>query len=174
MLPYLQPYAGQQVLTGPYAETYADHFIAEHLYAMPYHGVYANISEAARANPSDTKLAALEQTSFQGTTLRGLLLEAYGFWKFGEIAFIAGIRPSSSPGSCWSSPCSASSTSDGSPRRLSSRSSTSRSACSSRPDPAGCGRHTLGVGDLHHSTRRGFPGRVVFFFNQRTLHRRRT
>jgi hypothetical protein len=91
MLPYLQPYAGQQVLTGPQAETYADHFIAEHLYAMPYHGVYANVSTAARANPSNTKLAALEQTTFQGTTLRGLLLEAYGFWKFGEIAFIAAI-----------------------------------------------------------------------------------
>jgi hypothetical protein len=91
MLPYLQPYAGQQLLTGPQAETYADHFIADHLYAMPYHGVYSQISEASRANPSDKKLAALVQTSFQGTTLRGLLLEAYGFWKFGQIAFIAAI-----------------------------------------------------------------------------------
>jgi hypothetical protein len=43
---------------------------------MPYHGVYAKISTAAMANPDNKGLAALEQTSFQGTTLRGLLLEA--------------------------------------------------------------------------------------------------
>jgi hypothetical protein len=91
MLPFLEPYAGQQLLTGPQAETYADHFIADHLYAMPYHGVYSRISAASRADASNAKLAALVQTSFQGTTLRGLLLEAYGFWKFGQIAFIAAI-----------------------------------------------------------------------------------
>ena len=91
MIPYLEPYAGQQVLTGPQAEAYADHFIAVHLSEMPYGGVYANISQAARADPTNTKLAGLEQTSFQGTTLRGLLLEAYGFWKFGQIAFWGAI-----------------------------------------------------------------------------------
>ncbi len=91
MLPYLEPYAGQQVLTGAQAETYADHFIAYHLYAMPYHGVYANVSAAARAAPTNQKLAQEVQTTFQGTTLRGLLLEAYAFSKFGEIAFIASI-----------------------------------------------------------------------------------
>jgi len=47
--------------------------------------VYALISTAARAKPKDTALAALEQTSFQGTTLRGLLLEAYGFSKMGTV-----------------------------------------------------------------------------------------
>jgi hypothetical protein len=91
MVAYLAPYAGQQVLTGAQAEVYADHFIANHLYAMPYHGVYADVSAAARANPTDTKLAQLEQTTFQGTTLRGLLLEAYAFSQFGEIAFVASI-----------------------------------------------------------------------------------
>jgi hypothetical protein len=52
---------------------------------MPYGGVYSKISAAALANPSNTKLAALKQTSFTGTTLRGLLLEAYAFSKIGAV-----------------------------------------------------------------------------------------
>jgi len=91
MIPYLEKYAGQQVLTGAQAEAYANHFIAIHLSEMPYHGVYAKISAAALANPKNAKLKALEQVSFQGTTLRGLLLEAYGFSVFGQIAFWASI-----------------------------------------------------------------------------------
>jgi hypothetical protein len=31
------------------------------------------------------------QTVFQGTTLRGLLLEAYAFWQMGQIALYAAI-----------------------------------------------------------------------------------
>jgi hypothetical protein len=58
---------------------------------MPYGGVYSKISTAARAEPTNTKLAALETTSFQGTTLRGLLLEAYGFSKIGTIMLIGAI-----------------------------------------------------------------------------------
>ncbi len=84
-------YAGQQLLTGPQAEAFADHFIAIHLSEMPYEGVYAKISAAARAEPTNTKLAALETTSFQGTTLRGLLLEAYGFSKIGTIMLYGAI-----------------------------------------------------------------------------------
>ncbi len=95
MRPYIYPYAGEQVLTGPEAEAYANHFIAVHLYDMAYHGVYAKVSAAARAaspgTPQATKLASLEQTVFQGTTLRAMLLEAYGFWLLGNIAFWASI-----------------------------------------------------------------------------------
>lgn len=91
MIPYLEKYAGQQLLTGQQAEAYADHFIAIHLSEMPYGGVYSKVSTAARANPKNAALAAEVQTVFQGTTLRGLLLEAYGFSTFGEIAFWAGI-----------------------------------------------------------------------------------
>lgn len=89
MIPSVSQYAGQQLLTGPQAAAYANDFIAVHLSEMPYHGIYAKISTAARAaapgSKQATELAALEQTSFQGTTLRGLLLEAYGFWKMGEV-----------------------------------------------------------------------------------------
>src|ERR1017187_1541162 len=85
MIPSVSQYAGQQLLTGAQAEAYADHFIAVHLSEMPYGGVYAKISAAALANPSNAKLKALEQTSFQGTTLPGLLLEAYAFSKIGQV-----------------------------------------------------------------------------------------
>jgi hypothetical protein len=91
MIPYLEKYAGQQLLTGQQAEAYADHFIAVHLSEMPYGGVYAKVSTASRANPKNVALAAEVQTSLQGTTLRGLLLEAYGFSTFGVIALWAGI-----------------------------------------------------------------------------------
>ena len=95
MKPYLLQYAGQEVLTGAQAEAYADHFIAVHLSEMPYHGVYSLISTAARsAAPGSSQaqqLSALEQTSFQGTTLRGLLLEAYAYGTIGTIALVAGI-----------------------------------------------------------------------------------
>jgi hypothetical protein len=82
MIPSVSQYAGQQLLTGPQAEAWADHFIG---------GVYSKISTAARAEPKNTKLAELETTSFQGTTLRGLLLEAYGFSKIGTIMLYGSI-----------------------------------------------------------------------------------
>jgi hypothetical protein len=91
MIPYLAKYAGQPLTTGAQAEAYADHFIAVHLSEMPYGGVYANVSAASRANPTNATLAKEVQTSFQGTTLRGLLLEAYAFSEFALIALWAGI-----------------------------------------------------------------------------------
>lgn len=89
--PYLNQYAGQQLTTGAQAKAYADHFIAVHLSEMPYGGVYAKVSAAAQADPTNTTLKAEVQTVFQGTTLRGLLLEAYAFSVFAIIAFWAAI-----------------------------------------------------------------------------------
>ncbi|MEO6857547.1 MAG: hypothetical protein ABI323_03040 [Solirubrobacteraceae bacterium] len=85
MIPSVSQYAGQQLTTGAQAEAYADHFIAIHLSEMPYGGVYSKISAAAAAAPKNAALTALKATSFQGTTLRGLLLEAYAFSKIGQI-----------------------------------------------------------------------------------------
>jgi hypothetical protein len=85
MIPSVSQYAGQQLLTGDQARVYANDFIAVHLSEMPYRGVYSKISAAAMANPKNTQLAELKQTSFTGTTLRGLLLEAYAFSKIGVI-----------------------------------------------------------------------------------------
>jgi len=85
MIPSVSQYAGQPLTTGAQAEAYADDFIAVHLSEMPYGGVYSKISAAAQAKPNNASLKALEQTSFQGTTLRGLLLEAYAFSEIGLI-----------------------------------------------------------------------------------------
>jgi hypothetical protein len=85
MIPTVSQYAGQQLLTGNQAKVYANDFIAVHLSQMPYGGVYAKVSAASMAAPNNTQLAALKSTSFQGTTLRGLLLEAYAFSTVGTI-----------------------------------------------------------------------------------------
>jgi len=91
MIPSVSKYAGQQLLTGPQAKAYADDFIGAHLSEMPYGGIYSKISAAAIASPTNTSLKALEQSSFQGTTLRGLLLEAYAFSEIGLIMLWAAI-----------------------------------------------------------------------------------
>ena len=44
-----------------------------------------------KGSPAYTAAEAKVQTVFQGTTLRGLLLEAYAFGTFATIALIAGI-----------------------------------------------------------------------------------
>jgi hypothetical protein len=89
MVPALEPYAGEPVTTGKQAQVYANDFIGQHLYAMPYHGVYSQISGAAMAakpgSAQATQLTALKQTSFMGTTLRGMLLEAYAFGTIGTV-----------------------------------------------------------------------------------------
>jgi hypothetical protein len=85
MIPAVSQYSGQQLLTGDQAKVYANDFIAVHLSEMPYGGLYSKISAASLAKPNDPKLATLKQVSFQGTTLRGLLLEAYAFSKIGAI-----------------------------------------------------------------------------------------
>jgi hypothetical protein len=91
MVPSVSQYAGEQLLTGAQAQAYSNHFIAVHLSEMPYGGVYSKISAAAIAQPTNVKLAALKATSFTGTTLRGLLLEAYAFSVIGSIMLIGAI-----------------------------------------------------------------------------------
>jgi uncharacterized membrane protein len=89
--PYLTPYAGQQMTNGQQAEVYADHFIAVHLKAIGGGKTYAQLSEQAQADPTNTKLAGQVATMFKGETLRGLLLNGYAFWKMGQIAAIAAV-----------------------------------------------------------------------------------
>ena len=85
MIPSVSQYAGQQLLTGAQAKVYANDFIAVHLSELPSGGVYSKLSAAALASPKNTELQGLVQTSFKGTTLRGLLLEAYAFSEIGVI-----------------------------------------------------------------------------------------
>jgi hypothetical protein len=84
-------YAGQALTTGAQAKTYADHFIAVHLAEMGKGKTYSQLSAQSLAQPKNTALAGLVQTVFRGTTLRSMLLEAYGFWQLGQIALYAAI-----------------------------------------------------------------------------------
>ena len=87
----MHQYAGQQLTTGPQAEVWADHFIANHLKVIGGGKTYSQLSAESLAQPANTKLAAQVDTVFRGETLRGLLLNAYAFWKVGQIAGIAAI-----------------------------------------------------------------------------------
>jgi hypothetical protein len=84
-------YAGQAMTTGAQAKAYADHFIAVHLTEMGQGKTYSQLSAASLAAPKNTALAGLVQTVFRGTTLRSMLLEAYGFWQMGQIALFGAI-----------------------------------------------------------------------------------
>ena len=95
MIPSVSQYAGQQLLTGQQAQTYANDFIAVHLNQIGGGKSYSQLSSEAMAlpkgSPAYTAAEAKVQTVFQGTTLRGLLLEAYGFSLMATIAFWCAI-----------------------------------------------------------------------------------
>jgi uncharacterized protein YneF (UPF0154 family) len=95
MIHTIGPYAGQQVLTGQQAKVYADDYIGVHLSEMPYGGVYSKVSTAARAatpgSAQAKQLAELQSTVFMGTTLRGLLLQAYAFGTIATLLFWGAI-----------------------------------------------------------------------------------
>jgi hypothetical protein len=95
MIGTVSKYAGQPLTTGAQAEVYANDFIGVHLAEIGGGKTYSQLSAAALALPKGsaayTAAEAKVQTVFQGTTLRGLLLEAYAFGTFATIALIAGI-----------------------------------------------------------------------------------
>jgi hypothetical protein len=95
MIPSVSQYAGQQLTTGQQAEVYANDFIAVHLQEIGGGKTYAQLSADAMALPKGSAAynaaEAKVQTVFQGTTLRGMLLEAYGFSLIATIAFWCAI-----------------------------------------------------------------------------------
>jgi len=91
MIPSVSQYAGQQLLTGQQAEAYADHFIAVHIADMAGGKTYSQLSAAALAQPDNTQLAGQAATVFKGETLRSMLLNAYGWWKVSQIAYIISL-----------------------------------------------------------------------------------
>jgi hypothetical protein len=84
-------YAGQTMTTGAQAEVYANYFIARHLYLIGGGKTYSQLSAESLAHPTNAALAAQVQTVFRGTTLRSMLLEAYGFGTFAQIALVSAI-----------------------------------------------------------------------------------
>src|SRR5580704_11431599 len=95
MIGTVSKYAGQPLVTGQQAEVYANDFIAVHLQEIGGGLTYSQLSAQAMALPKGsaayTAAEAKVQTVFQGTTLRGLLLEAYAFGTFASIALVAAI-----------------------------------------------------------------------------------
>lgn len=87
----MEKYAGQQLVSGAQAKTWADHYIAVHLKEMAGGQTYAQLSAKSLADPKNAQLAGLVQTVFRGETLRGLLLNAYAFDTMGSVAFIGSI-----------------------------------------------------------------------------------
>jgi hypothetical protein len=87
----VQRYAGQQLTTGDQAKVYANNFIDVHLKEVAGGQTYSQVSTAAQANPQDAKLTAEVQTLFRGETLRGLLLNAWGWSQVGTYALYAAI-----------------------------------------------------------------------------------
>jgi hypothetical protein len=87
----MKQYAGQTMTTGAQAETYANHFIAVHLAKIGGGKTYSQLSAESLANPKNAALATQVETVFKGTTLRGMLLNAYGWWQVGQIMLISAI-----------------------------------------------------------------------------------
>ena len=73
------------------AKVYADDFIAVHLNEVASGQTYSQVSAAAQKDPTNTTLAAQANTLFRGETLRGLLLNAYGWSQVAFFAFWAAI-----------------------------------------------------------------------------------
>jgi len=94
----LEQYAGQPLTTGAQAKAYADHYIQVHMNESSDGRTYSQVSgeymAALKADPTaqaTTDLGQLRQTLFMGTTLRGMLLNAYAFATLGTIAMWAAI-----------------------------------------------------------------------------------
>ena len=94
----LEQYAGQPLTTGDQAKAYADYYIQVHMDESSDGRTYSQVSgeymAAMKADPTSeatTELGQLRQSLFMGTTLRGMLLNAYAFATLGTIAMWAAI-----------------------------------------------------------------------------------
>jgi hypothetical protein len=84
-------YAGQELLTGQQAQVYANNFINVHLGEIGNGQTYSQLSTASMAAPNNAKLAGEVATIFKGTTLRSMLLNAYGWSEIGVFAGYAAV-----------------------------------------------------------------------------------
>lgn len=88
----LKQYEGQQVLTGAQARAYAEDQLGPDLNKVAGGKTYSQVSdEWIAGGMKSEKLAGERTTLFMGTTLKGLLLQAWGWGQIGSIAILAGI-----------------------------------------------------------------------------------
>jgi hypothetical protein len=88
--PELQQYAGQQVVNGEQANAYAG-YIQSHLDEIAGGQTYSQVSAASREDPENAELQGQRESLFMGTTLRGMLLQAYAFSTVGTVAWVAAV-----------------------------------------------------------------------------------
>lgn len=88
--PGLAKYAGQVVDSGEKARAYSD-YIAGHLKKVANGKTYSEVSSDYQKDRNNQALAGQRQTLFMGETLRGLLLNAWGWGLIGTIALYAAI-----------------------------------------------------------------------------------
>jgi hypothetical protein len=90
--PDLKKYEGQQVLTGTQAKAYAEDQIGVDMNKVAGGKTYSQVSdEWIAGGMKNEKLAGERTTLFMGETLKGLLLNAWGWAQIGSIAILAGI-----------------------------------------------------------------------------------
>ncbi|MBL8928620.1 MAG: hypothetical protein JNL54_00725 [Kineosporiaceae bacterium] len=97
--PYLEQYAGTPLDSGEKAKAYADHYILVHMNEQSQGRTYSQVSGEFMKLNSDpnadkakvAELGALRQSLFMGSTLRGMLLNAYAFGLMATVALWAAI-----------------------------------------------------------------------------------
>ena len=87
----LKQYAGEQVDTGAEARAFADDYIGLHLKGIGKGRSYSEVSGEFMKDPSNEQLAQQRQSLFMGESLRGVLLNAWGWGTVGQLATIAGV-----------------------------------------------------------------------------------
>jgi hypothetical protein len=93
----LVKYAGSTVDSGDKAKTFAGYIqghiakIADGKTYSEVSGEYQKLSAEQKEKPEGKKLEAQRMSIFMGETLRGTLLNAYGWGFVGKIAFYSGI-----------------------------------------------------------------------------------
>lgn len=88
----LKKYEGQQVLTGTQAQAFANDQLGPDLNKVAGGKTYSQVSnEWIAGGMKSEKLAGERTTLFMGETLKGLLLNAWGWAQIGSIAILAGI-----------------------------------------------------------------------------------
>jgi hypothetical protein len=88
--PALVKYADQKVDTGDEARAYAE-YIGGHLKSVADGKTYSEVSGEYQKDRANQTLAGQRQTLFMGETLRGLLLNAWGWGLVATIACFAAV-----------------------------------------------------------------------------------
>ncbi len=86
----LRPFAGQQVDTGPEIKAFAI-MIKGHIARATGGLTFSEVSRAARQDENNQALQQARRIALEGSTIYGMLQNAYGWWLLGTIAMWAAL-----------------------------------------------------------------------------------